>query len=97
MKSDEEILQSLIAGGLIGTALGALLSKNKDEGSVLGALIGATILATYKANEKAMRMNIPMYVEEDGNLYLIQAGGIKKLVRKIDKPSVKLQAHFKLK
>lgn len=97
MKSDEEILQSLIAGGLIGAALGALLSKNKEEGSALGALAGAAILATFKANEKAMRMNIPMYVEEDGNLYLIQSGGVKKLVRKIDKPSVKLQEHFKLK
>ena len=32
MKSDEEILQSLIAGGLIGAALGALLSKNREDG-----------------------------------------------------------------
>jgi hypothetical protein len=96
MKNDEEIIQSLIAGGLIGAALGVLLSKNKEEGATLGALAGAAILATFKANEKAMRMNIPMYVEEDGNLY-IKSGGTKKLVRKIDKPSVKLQGRFKLK
>lgn len=97
MKNDEEILESLIAGGLIGAALGALLSKNKEEGATLGALAGAAILATFKANEKAMQTNLPMYVEENGNLYQIQPGGIKKFIRKIDKPSVKLQEHFKLK
>jgi hypothetical protein len=97
MKNDEEIFESLIAGGLIGAALGALLSKNKGDGATLGALAGAAILATFKANEKAMQMNMPMYVEEDGKLYQIQSGGLKKFIRKIDKPSVKLQEHFKLK
>lgn len=96
MKNDEEIFQSLIAGGLIGAALGAMVSKNKEEGATLGALAGAAILATFKANEKAMQTNLPMYVEEDGNLYQIQSGGIKKFIRKIDKPSVKLQETFKL-
>lgn len=96
MKNDEEIFQSLIAGGLIGAALGAMVSKNKEEGATLGALAAAAILATFKANEKAMQTNLPMYVEEDGNLYQIQSGGIKKFIRKIDKPSVKLQETFKL-
>jgi hypothetical protein len=98
MKNDEEIFESLIAGGLIGAALGALLSKNNGGGgATLGALAGAAILATFKANEKAMQMNMPMYVEENGKLYQIQPGGIRKFIRKIDKPSVKLQEHFKLK
>ena len=62
MKNDEEIMESLIAGGLIGAALGALLSKNNGDQTMLGALAVATILATFKANEKAMKMNIPMYM-----------------------------------
>lgn len=97
MKSDNEILDSLIAGGLIGAALGALLSKNKEEGSVLGAMAGAAILATYKANEKASAMKIPMYVEENGDLFQIQADGTKNFIRKLEKPSIKLNEHFKLK
>jgi len=97
MKNDEEIMESLIAGGLIGAALGALLSKNNGDQAILGALAGATILATFKANEKAMKMNIPMYMEENGNIYQVQTGGIKKFIRKIDKPSLKLPQHFKLK
>ncbi len=97
MKNDEEILESLIAGGLIGEALGALVSKNKEDGTTLGTLAGAAILATFKANEKAMQTNLPIYVVEDSNLYQIQPGGVKKFIRKIDKPSVELQQHFKLK
>ena len=97
MKNDEEMMESLIAGGLIGAALGALLSKNNGDQTMLGALAGATILATFKANEKAMKMNIPMYMEENGNIYQVQTGGIKKFIRKIDKPSLKLPQHFKLK
>jgi hypothetical protein len=97
MKNDEEIVASLIAGGIIGAALGALLSKNREEGATLGALAGATLLATFKANEKAMQLNMPMYIEEDGNLYEIQSGGIKKFIKTIDKPAVKIQENFKLK
>lgn len=97
MKNDEEILQSLVAGGIIGAALGALLSSTKGQRATLGAMAGAAILATYKANEKALQTNLPMYAEENGNLYQIQADGIKKFIRKIDKPLVLLQNRFKLK
>ncbi len=93
MKQDDEILDSLIKGGLIGAALGALLSKNK----ALGALAGAAILATFKANEQAMQTNVPMYVEENGYLYQIEMGGIKTMIRKIEKPLIQLPQHFKLK
>jgi hypothetical protein len=82
---------------LIGAALGALVSKNKEEGATIGALAGAALLATFKANEKAMQTNLPMYVEENGDLYEIKLGGIKKFIRKIEKPTVKLQENFKLK
>jgi hypothetical protein len=97
MKTDEEIVESLIAGGLIGAALGALLSKNKEEGATLGALAGAAIVATYKAGERAKAAKIPMYIEEKGSLYQIQKDGSKKFIRKLEKPSVKLKENFKLK
>jgi len=96
MKSDNEILESLIAGGLIGAALGALISKNKTEGSTIGAIAGAALLATYKANEKAQTLRIPMHVEEEGTLFEIQPDGSKNFIRKIEKPA-KLNEHFKLK
>jgi hypothetical protein len=97
MKKDDEIIESLIAGGIIGTALGVLLSKNKEEGATLGALIGAAILGTYKANEKASETHVPMVIEENGKLYQIHADGNKKFLRNLEKPSIKLQEYFKLK
>jgi hypothetical protein len=96
MKDDNEIFESLIAGGVIGAALGALLSKESGKGSLLGAIAGAAILATFKANEDAKKTNITMYVEEDGYLYKILPGGLKTKIRKLEKPAVKLQEHFKL-
>jgi len=60
-------------------------------------MAGAAILATYKANEKASAMKIPMYVEENGNLFQIQPDGSKHFIRKLEKPGIKLNEHFKLK
>lgn len=97
INSDESILQSLIAGGVIGAALGALISKDKGEGAIIGALEGAAILATFKANEQAQEKNLPVYVEEDGSLFEIQPGGGKRFIKSIPKPSVKIPEHFKLK
>jgi hypothetical protein len=97
MKNDNEIFESLIVGGLIGSSLGALLSRNKEGGATLGAIAGAAILATFKANEEAKKTNVTMYVEENGFLYQIHPGGIKNKVRKLEKPSIKLQEYFKLK
>ena len=97
MKNDEEIVQSLIAGGLVGATLGALLSKNKEEDVLLGAIAGAALLATYKASELAKQSNLPMYVEENDILYMIHPNGEKLFIKKIEKANNKLPKSFKLK
>ena len=97
MKNDEEIVESLIAGGIIGAALGALLSKKSGEGSVLGAIAGAAILATFKANEKARQTHVPLLVEENNALYEIKADGSKRFIKNIEKPAQQLPPNFKLK
>jgi len=96
-KNDENIFQSLIAGGLIGAALGALISKDKEEGVTIGALAGAVILATYKANEQAQKTNLPVYVEQDSKLFEIQPGGNKRFIKNIPKPKITPNEYFKLK
>lgn len=96
-KDDENILQSLIAGGLIGATLGALLSNNKEDRVALGALAGAVMLATYKANERAQKSNLPVWVEENGKLYEILPGGGKRFIKNIPKPSMIYPEYLKLK
>lgn len=97
MTKDDEILESLIAGGIIGAALGALLSGNKSKETILGALAGSAILATFKAFEQAKKTEVPVCVEEDGIIYEIQPGGEKKIIKKIDKPSGEIPEKFKLR
>ena len=97
MKTDEEIIQSLIAGGIIGAMLGSILSNNTKEEKTLGAIAGAAILASYKANEKAQKSNIPYYIEEEGILFEVNSKGEKKFIKSIVRPATILGDHFKLK
>jgi hypothetical protein len=48
-------------------------------------------LQHYKANEKARESMLPICVEEDFNLYQIQADRDKKFIRKMDEPAIRLQ------
>lgn len=96
MRNDNEILESLLLGGLIGSALGALISKNEKKGAAIGAIAGAVLLSTFKANESAISKNIPVFVEENGYLYEINANGEKKMIKKIDKSLKIIPKTFKL-
>ena len=97
MKNDDEIIEFLIEGGLISSEIESILLKSKDEGVVLGDLIRATILGTFKANERAKETCVPMVVEENGKLFLINEDGGSKFLKDIEKPKVSLNKHFKLK
>ena len=97
MKNDDEIIEFLIEDGLISSEIESLLLKNKDEGVVLGDLIRATILGTFKANERAKVICVPMVLEGNGKLFLINEDGSSKFLKDIEKPKVSLKKHFKLK
>lgn len=97
MEQDDKILENLITGGVVGAALGALLSKDKGEGAALGALAGAAILATFRANEEAKKSNLPLILEEEGSLYEIYPDGERKFLKKIEKPKNTMPSQFKLR
>ena len=95
MQNDEEIIESLIAEGLIGAALGALLSNNKNNGNEIGAIAGA-IIATYKASEKAKKANVPVYIKENGMLYEIAVNGERRFIKHLE-PNGQMPKNYKLK
>jgi hypothetical protein len=97
MSRKDDTIESLIAGGLIGAALGALLSKDEEKGAMIGALLGAAFSATVKANEEAQKTNVPVYVEENGKLYALEPGGNKRFIKNIQKPAAKFSNLAKLK
>lgn len=98
-RKDDEIIESLIAGGLIGAALATLLSnkKNAGENALLGAIAGAAILASFKANQNAKKTEIPIVVEEDDAIYEITTEGKRKLIKQLPKSRRKVQKKFTLK
>lgn len=96
MNKDDQVFESLIAGGLIGAALGALLSSKKD-GPVIGAIAGAAIMATFNASEQAKDMNVPLHAVENGKLYEIMSDGTKRYIRDIPKRHGRLKRQYKLK
>ncbi len=97
MENENKIVENLIAGGIIGAALGALIADDKQEGASIGAIAGAVILATLKANEAAKKTKVPFYIQENNILYLITPDGEKHFVREITKPFTHLPQHFILK
>jgi len=97
MNNDNEIVKNLVAGGIIGAALGALIADDNQEGATIGAIAGAVIFATLKANDKAKQTQIPFYIEEDNILYKIGSDGSKHFVKRIEKSQTKLNKQFILK
>ena len=97
MSAENKSIESLIAGGLIGAALGAMLSRDKDDGAMVGALLGAIFSATLKANREAQKTNQPVLIAEDGKLYQVFANGEKKFIRDLPRSSGTWPEYYKLK
>ncbi len=96
-KEDNQLIETLIKGGVLGAALGALFSKDKEDGALIGAILGAVVNATHQANEAAKQTNVPVYVEEDGMLFAISPNGHKRFIKNIQKSLINLPEQFNLK
>lgn len=97
MKKQDNTIESLVAGGLIGAALGTWLAKDKEEGAVIGALLGAVFSATHEANKQALKTHEPVLIAENNNLYRVLPGGEKQFIKALPKITPRLGKHFKLK
>lgn len=95
-KKKETQIESLIAAGVIGAALGALVSKNKGAGAALGAIAGAAIAASWEAYENAQETNLPLMVEEDDVLYEVRPNGTKKKIKNLPPSNKQLPKRFEL-
>jgi hypothetical protein len=96
MSQEDDIIKSLIAGGIIGAGLGALLTGDK-RGTTLGAIAGAALLATLKASQEAESRHFPMYVVENDALYEVQPDGSRVLVRSFDRKKRHYNSNYTLK
>ena len=94
---DNAAINSLVSGGLLGAALGALFSNDKEDGALMGAILGAIVSATLQANEAAQQTKVPVYIEENGKLYAIGPDGKKSFIKNIEKSAITLPDQFKLR
>lgn len=96
-KKEKDIFDSLVMGGVIGAALGALLSKDKGTGTALGSIAGAAILASFQATENAAKTEIPLVQEIDNALYEVYSNGTKKLIKQLPRSDKRIPKKFTLK
>ena len=94
-KNKDEIIEDALAGGLIGAALGALLTgKSKD--TLVAALLGAAIGASVKALDEAKENNLPVLIEENGVLYELNPNGKKKFIKRLKRTSRNIPPNFQI-
>lgn len=94
-KNKDEIIEGALAGGLIGAALGALLTgKSKD--SLAAALLGAAIGASVNALDEAKENNLPVLIEENGFLYELGPDGKKKQIKKLKRFNKSIPSRFEI-
>lgn len=94
MKNDDEIIQDLVKGGI----LGAMISKtNHKEGALLGAIAGAAALATYKANQRALKTNGSVLVGKGDSIFEVHPDGSQIFVKHFNKSKKTIPTRFKMK
>lgn len=94
---EKNIIERLIAGGIIGAALGSLLSEGKRSGTALGALAGAAFFASLKANEEAKKTDIPLVLEENDVIYRVRKNGSRVRLKKLPNQAKIVPEKFKLR
>lgn len=94
-KSKEEIIEKALLGGIVGAALGALLT-GKAKGTLVSAIAGAAIGASLKAIEEAKHINTPVMYEEDGKIFKVYADGRKEFVKAIKESKIKIPENFRI-
>ena len=96
-QKNQDKIESLVIAGIIGATFGALISKNKHNGSGLGAIAGIAFWASLSANKEARKTKIPLLLEENDALYEVYPNGDKKLIKYFEKQDSILPKKFILR
>lgn len=94
MDVEKNSIESLIKGGLIGAAIGEMLSSDLEEAEETGALLVAAFSSTQIAAEEARKTKQSYLVEENNKLYKVSPTGEKMLIKELKKPTGKIPLQF---
>ncbi len=90
-----DIIERALAGGLIGSALGALLT-GKSRTALVSAIVGAAVGASINALNRAREHNLAVMYEEKGILYKQNPDGSRKRIRAIQKSNTVIPPSFSI-
>ncbi len=91
----DDIIEGALAGGLIGAALGAFLTK-KGNGTLVAALVGVAIGASIKAQKEAKKLEFPVLYEHNGKLFREYSDGRREFLENIPYSEVDIPDNFEL-
>ena len=94
-KTKNERIENAIAGGLVGAALGAVLT-NKSGDTIIAGLVGAAIGASISAMDEANNIPTPIMLEEYGKLYKRYADGRMEFVKDLPRHNQKIPSTFSI-
>jgi len=94
-KKKQEIIEGAIAGGVMGAALGSLLT-GKGKTTLISAITGAAIGASIKALKEAKKLEVPVLYEEDGTIYRVFSNGDREVVKELKKTDTNIPQTFLL-
>ncbi|MEI1278942.1 hypothetical protein V6Z05_11500 [Leptospira venezuelensis] len=97
-QEDDKILENIIAGGLLGAGLTALLKDRKANNTeiALGALLGAVVLASVNAKEKAKENNQDVLIRRGNELFRRTPDGREIFVRSLPPRRLNFPAEYDL-
>lgn|SRR5574343_180535 len=94
-ESRDEKIENAIAGGIIGAALGAMLTGKGDR-SILAGLVGAAIGASITAREEAKELEQPLLYEDEGTIFRVYPDGHREVVKKLTRRRTNIPRNFRL-
>ncbi len=94
-KDKNEIVESAIAGGVIGAALGAIITGRSKE-TLASIIVGAAIGASLTAFKNALKTNIPILFEDNGSIYKLYPNGKVEFIRTIEHEVIEIPETFSL-
>lgn len=93
-KNRSEQISELISSGIVGAALGKILT-GKNETALIWGLVGIAVTATYKAF-KLSTESAPVLIIDNGDVYEVDKDGNRKFIKHLPKLDAKIPDKFKI-
>lgn len=94
IKNRNEQISDLISSGVVGVALGKILT-GKSEKTLIASLVGIAVTATYKAFKLSKEIS-PVLIIDNKTVYEIDKNDNRKFIKHLPKLDVEIPDTFKI-